>query len=440
MRSSGRPSNEGQSVFVSSLSTMAPGGIGVRPAPSRAGRPVLQGSRRAASPPPAPRSRPSRSPRGRGELKASVCRDGHRGSTLPRDGRRRRRSATAVWFCLVTTASALGPAVASSNATAPCTTASGACLEALPAGNGTRHVSFFRTYSFVAANPAVTQAVIVIHGTGRTAADYFRSMVAAAEGARLLETTLVIAPLFKARGGSCHDPVEANELYWSCDGWKYGQPALDSASAAPPIFSFDVVDRLLDRLNDNAAFPSLRRIVVTGHSAGGQFTQRYAAGNRIEPRLHVPVTYVVANPSSYMYLDGIRLSEGGVCRADGTCAGEFETYGGRGACPAYNRYQYGMDERTGYMVSVNDTAIRSQYASRTIIYLLGARDTQADPDLDVTCPAMAQGRNRFERGLAFWHYVTARYHAAHGLVIVPSCAHSARCMYTSAEGTRAIFH
>jgi pimeloyl-ACP methyl ester carboxylesterase len=351
-----------------------------------------------------------------------------------------RRGVTAVGFCLVTAAMALGPAVAGPNATSPCAMASGECLEVLLQGNGLRYVSFFRTASLAVSNPAVTEAVVVIHGAGRTAADSFRSMVAAAEGARRLETTLVIAPHFKARAGGCHDPVEANELYWSCAGWKYGQAALDNAPDASPIFSFDVVDRLLDRLNDPAGFPSLRRIVVIGHSAGGQFTQRYAAGNRIEPRLHVPVTYVVANPSSYMYLDGDRLSEGGTCRADGTCMGEFEDYRARGTCPSYNRYIYGMEGRTGYMAPLGDTAIRSQYTSRAVVYLLGARDTHADPDLDVTCSAMAQGRNRFERGLVFWNYVTARYHAAHGLVIVPSCAHSVRCMYTSAEGTRAIFH
>ena len=41
--------------------------------------------------------------------------------------------------------------------------------------------------------------------------------------------------------------------------------------------SFEVIDHIVDELFDPALYPNLTRIVFTGHSAGGQFTQRYAA-------------------------------------------------------------------------------------------------------------------------------------------------------------------
>lgn len=43
-----------------------------------------------------------------------------------------------------------------------------------------------------------------------------------------------------------------------------------------------------------------------GHSAGGQYVTRYEMANRIHETLGLPVSYVVANPSSYAWLDTTR--------------------------------------------------------------------------------------------------------------------------------------
>lgn len=50
---------------------------------------------------------------------------------------------------------------------------------------------------------------------------------------------------------------------------------------------------------------------------------------------------------------------------------------------------------------------------------------------DGSCPAMAQGPNRFERGKAFHRYVTTKLGATHTFVAVPLCGHNARCMFTA---------
>ena len=69
------------------------------------------------------------------------------------------------------------------------------------------------------------------------------------------------------------------------------------------LASFDFADELLRRLAKREIFPNLKAIVVSGHSAGGQFVTRYEMANQSHDKLGIPITYVVANPSSYAYPD-----------------------------------------------------------------------------------------------------------------------------------------
>ena len=82
------------------------------------------------------------------------------------------------------------------------------------------------------------------------------------------------------------------------------------------LSSFAVADRLLAELSDAKRFPNLRRIVLAGHSAGGQFVNRYVAVGRLGesgagPARRLEYRFLVANPSSYLYLDGRRPVAGG---------------------------------------------------------------------------------------------------------------------------------
>ena len=62
------------------------------------------------------------------------------------------------------------------------------------------------------------------------------------------------------------------------------------------------MDDLLRTLANKRTFPNLTKIVVAGHSAGGQFATRYAMANKVHDTLNgVAVSYVVANPSSYAW-------------------------------------------------------------------------------------------------------------------------------------------
>ena len=56
------------------------------------------------------------------------------------------------------------------------------------------------------------------------------------------------------------------------DDWRGGGDAQGTH-----LSSYDVIDMIFATLSDKAKFPNLKRVVLTGYSAGGQFVGRYAA-------------------------------------------------------------------------------------------------------------------------------------------------------------------
>jgi hypothetical protein len=185
------------------------------------------------------------------------------------------------------------------------------------------------------------------------------------------------------------------------------------------------MDELLRKVANKALFPNVKAIVVSGHSAGGQFANRYEMSNQIHDTLGVPIAYVVANPSSYAYLDATRPAGG----AGG--ATEFRAFGDGRNCTTYDRWPYGLQGRTGYASRVSDDQLKKQLVARPVTYLVGEYDTLPLAGFDASCPAMAQGPNRLARGQAFGKYVAEKLGAAHKTAVVPLCGHNARCVFTN---------
>lgn len=299
------------------------------------------------------------------------------------------------------------------------------------------HVVVWRTHELQGGvHRGVERGYIMVHGTNRNAEDYFRWALASTIAADRLDRTAVVAPHFKARTpGGRGDAVESGEWFWTNEGWKAGLAALNG-----DVTSYAVMDRILECFNDAARWPDLREVVVAGHSAGGQYVQRYAAFNRQEPRMRVRVRYVPANPSSYVYPDELRLGQGGACTPQGACTGEFTPYWDAGNCTTYNRYRYGLEQLEGYAAGLDPEQVRKQFAARDVTYLVGELDTRTDdPTLDKSCPAQAQGANRRERGAVFWNYMKQRYQAPHGFAIAPGCGHAAVCVFGGPAGVKAVF-
>lgn len=320
-------------------------------------------------------------------------------------------------------------------AAAPCRTASEACLELIPIARDLK-IAAYRSHSLSERQPSIERGVIVVHGTNRDADRYYTGLVAAAEKAGAAAKTLLISPYFRGKAGGCDDQVAPGELYFTCNGWKYGESAVNAGD----VYSFTVTDRLVEMLADRARFPRLRAIVVVGHSAGGQFLQRYAAATDIDARVRVPVRFVVMNPSSYMYLDARRLRAGATCSEKGRCTGPFQVEGAAEGCPTYNQYRFGMENRAGYVGQVEADRIRARFPRKDVIYLVGEKDVNPnDSSLDKGCEAMKQGAHRRQRGTVFWSYMKSLYKARHGFAVAPGCPHDGGCMLASEPGLRALF-
>jgi len=302
---------------------------------------------------------------------------------------------------------------------ASCNTATPDCTEWVKLGGASSRSLVYRSHPLSVTNERITRALIVIHGQGRNADDYFRTGLAAAFLAGGLEDTIVISPRFASMDGrGCKDTLAANEVNWRCtgDSWRSGAVAINDTG----LTSYDFTDTLLRNLARKDAFPNLKAIVVSGHSAGGQYVSRYVAANRIHESLGVPVTYVVSNPSSYAYLDPSRPAE-------------------VRNCENYDRWPYGIQGRTGYSAKLPDELLKKQIANRPVVYLLSELDTLPLAGFDSSCSAMAQGPNRFERGKAYAEYMNKKYGARHTLTPVPLCGHNARCVFTADPALPVLF-
>jgi pimeloyl-ACP methyl ester carboxylesterase len=333
--------------------------------------------------------------------------------------------------------SSLGAAPAA--APEPCTAATAACTEWVALGGGPSRSLIYRTYSLDARNENIRRALIMVHGTNRNADHYFTTATTAAFLGAALQDTVVISPRIASAEGSCHDALDTNEVSWSCtgDSWRSG----GSAPKNPDLTSFDFVDAILRKLASRSTFPNLRAIVVAGHSAGGQFVSRYEMANRVHDTLGVPVTYVVANPSSYAWPDGTRpmpIDDAAPESAKGAWNTETPhvkfTYGpfDAAACANYNKWPAGFENRSsGYTAKMSDDQLKKQLAARPTTYLLGQVDTLPLGGFDSSCPAMAQGATRRARGEAFVKYLAERMGAKPAIQIVPECGHNDRCVYTT---------
>jgi pimeloyl-ACP methyl ester carboxylesterase len=341
----------------------------------------------------------------------------------------------------------------------PCASATSDCTEWIKPSRQASRVLVYRNYPFETKNENITRAFVFVHGINRDADNHFRTALAAAFLANALNDTIIVAPRFASNSsatgnetGNCRDMLASDEANWICenqrpDTWRSGGVAIGGNQ----LSSFDFMDEILRRLAQKEFFPNLRTIVVAGHSAGGQFVTRYEMLNQVHDKLGVQVSYVVANPSSYAYVDSLRPTASAVAPTpSGTVQGPsaaaspnpppaFVAFADAKNCTGYDVWPYGLKARIGYASALSDEQITKQLVTRSVTYLLGEADVLPLGVFDTSCPAMAQGPTRLGRGLAFRRYVNESLHAHHNLIVVPFCSHSQRCMFTSDVALPLIF-
>ncbi len=262
--------------------------------------------------------------------------------------------------------------------------------------------------------------VVVVHGALR---DSDRYLASARHAARLAASdALIVAPQFLTDVDRANGDRADDALYWQVEGWKGGYPALGPA----PVSSFGAMDSLLGQLAPEPGPDPA--VVVFGNSAGGQFVNRYAAVGRGPDLLAgrgLRVRFVIANPSTYLYF----ARERPVAVPDGA---------------RVNDWRYGFDGAPGY-VDAGPRRSLERYLGRDVTIVLGALDRDgASPLLEVSPAAMAQGANRFDRGLLYDRHVRRLARAAglparHRLVQLAGTGHDARDVLAAAPTRQIVF-
>ena len=304
----------------------------------------------------------------------------------------------------------------------PCLSTGSICTERIAIGTSL-YLPVFSTHSLYEGNNEVTRGLIIVHGSGRSADVSFRRGFQAAEAVGVQRRTVVASPHFQTSS----DGPSADEPFWSSGGWKRG--SLSSPDGPRPrVSSYTAIDKIVELLSDPSRFPALTEIVMTGHSAGGQVAHRYAAASRAEENFGaVSFRYVVANPSTYLYLRAEREVDSIFVAPDVS------------GCPGYDDWHYGLQSPYNYATVVGVDTIRAQLIRRDVRILIGSADTLS-AQLDVSCGANLQGRHRFERGqtlVRFMDWLSSLHR--HQEMIVPGSGHSSSGMYLSAVGLDALF-
>jgi hypothetical protein len=285
---------------------------------------------------------------------------------------------------------------------------------------------YYSNHPLEVANPAIKRIVVAIHSSGYDARTYCESGVMAAEKERAADSTLIVAPHF-LRDSIAPSSIKPGIIVWKGSPfWGSQQAILSGGDLKIKVSAFEVLDTLIALLVRSGKFPNVKLIVVLGHSAGGQMTQRYAALNRVEEALQekgIRMKYLVMAPSSYVYF----TPERHVAKT----AADF-------ALPAtppagFDRYGYGLKEPYAFMKGLDAATIKARYASKTVLYLVGSRDVESkdqDESLDESAAAMLQGRTRVERATIFLAYLKHLYGAeavtGHRVVIAPGIGHFGR--------------
>ena len=338
---------------------------------------------------------------------------------------------------------------------------------------------FYHAYPLDVENPDITQIIFVVHGASGSQGDYtgnyFDRVFDALEfeklsdGSSLRSRTQIIGPHFRSldkdvdecdAGDSvaCLNYIADNfdadqQLVFAHGGWREGASTTSNIERAR-VSSFQIASDILTDMF--GLYTNLRRVIITGHSAGGQFVNRYAAAadfrvDGIDYEDRYEFLFLLANPSSVFYIDTRRPNridapttdfvvpngellpsgmdilvqnlEDSLCETEDdqkVSPTEFDAY-----ADTYNDWKYGLDPdsfkcpggeegfnthcsiRQLQLSEVSDRVDNNlpefvQYLihnvkSRRTVFLAGDADIVQNGNLDDSCEANLLGIDRFVR-------------------------------------------
>ena len=276
---------------------------------------------------------------------------------------------------------------------------------------------YFRNLDIDSVNNNVKYAIVSLHGDGRNALEHFNIITQAAEDVGLEDSTILLAPLYPYFEDLYNHNLGDDVLYWSDIDWNAGDLSRNTQSNPRPfrISSFSTLDTIYHRLVNNN--PNLKKITLTGHSAGSQMVVRYAAGGRAESAINNPEIdffYVPTNTPSFLYYDDNRVLNQG--------AEVFQF--GPTDCESASQYKYGLENLNQYMTETGDNQIVEKYKTTNVTYLVGQYDFGGQTS---TCARMAQGNSRLLRTHIYFSYIGYFYgdsaYSTQKMVEIPSAYH-----------------
>jgi hypothetical protein len=294
-------------------------------------------------------------------------------------------------------------------------------------GEKTYALRYASNHPIAERNKKIKQLVIYIHGARRNGLDYYEWGEAAVKTANKNDETLFISPQFTSEKDLEDHKHDANHLFWANNGWRVGEESVSSKKRkmGETFSSFSLVDSMITQVCNRKLFPKLKKIIVIGHSAGGQFVSRYAGMTPMPNILRggYKFRFIIMNPSTYLYLDDRRpvKSETSLTftRPDTT------------GCSNFNEYPRGFEKLIPYAAKIGEATIKQQFLTRDVALVLGGSDTDMkDPSLDKSCGGNLQGRFRLERGQFYYEYLQlfSKKGKVHTVDVVPNVAHSGEKM------------
>lgn len=333
-----------------------------------------------------------------------------------------------------------------------------------PISSGAQGTNIFAWQSKTPSDQSQTQKVYIsMHGVARDADVYFTAINQAYVAARKAGlpgaqgSVLRVAPLFFDADADANK-LNDTTLAWGQDN-DWAAAAVSQHPESAGISSMSVLDQLVQRFSNQQSFPNVQSITFVGHGGGALLLQRYAT---LRPQSaddgRVALRYVVANPSTFLYLTTDRPSP-------------VDT----DTCDYYNDFYYGLDSYDiPYTADIDSpSSLFKTYVGRDVRYVVGLKDVSS-VDGDQSCGARAMGGDyRKDRTLAFWKYINLLAYGAgrqttasmssfpgnfsdiqsgntdttdfrtdnfkHTLTQIKSVGHDATQIMTSKPGMRAIF-
>ncbi|WFD33284.1 hypothetical protein MCUN1_000097 [Malassezia cuniculi] len=206
-------------------------------------------------------------------------------------------------------------------------------------------------------------------------------------------SVLIVAPIILNQYDQQAGGAGGSNGEWAVyrgSNWQMGGSA-QSPQMLHKVSVYRAMDITINWLMNQTVFPQMKKVVVAGHSMGGQATVRYAYMKKTK-RYDDNLRFWVGNPGSWMWLKKSTDSNGRPVDQSvwGNCTAQVDTwpYG------VYNfsNMGYGKDAQQDPGMAIE------RFRQRRIHYSFGLLD---NGDGDTHCQALSQGANHLQRGANF---------------------------------------